>query len=116
MLSTTMILIMGCSMGINQGKFKENEFKKTALEIVELYKVSIEYVGYPYDEMNKYESFYSTKYGEKEEKIKERIMGLHFEFFAGANFKDREDFKNKLLAEKLNTEIKEIIELIDNLE
>lgn len=62
--------------------------------------------------MNKYDSFYSTTYGEKEEEIKKRIMSLHYDFFAGANFKDRNDPSNKLLAEQLIPELKEIIALI----
>ncbi|GGG17406.1 hypothetical protein [Paenibacillus abyssi] len=102
-------------MGTKFGNSKDSDFKKTALEIIELYKISIEFVGYPYDETEKYEHFYSTAYGEKEEGIKKRIMSLHYDFFAAANFKDRNDPSNKLLAEQLFPELKEIKKLIENL-
>lgn len=102
-------------MGTKIGNPNESDFKKTALEIIELYKISIEFVGYPYDEMEKHGHFFSKTYGENEEEIKKRIMSLHYDFFAGANFKDRNDPSNKLLAEQLIPEIKEITKLIENL-
>jgi hypothetical protein len=46
--------------------------------------------------MEKYEHFYSNSHGDREEEIKKRIMSLHYDFFAAANFKDRNDPSNKL--------------------
>lgn len=93
---------------------KNYEFKKVALEIVKVFEISIEYVGFPDSEREKINAFYESKFDEDGERIKTRIMNVQYDFFGSTNFKDRNDPKNKVLFEQLSSELKGIKEDLEN--
>ncbi|MFC9775333.1 hypothetical protein [Paenibacillus chitinolyticus] len=91
-------------------KVKKHEFKSVALEIVNLFEMSIKHVGFPYSKRDYINSFYDSKFDEEEEKIKKRIMTVEYNYLGSANFKDTNDPKNKILFESLSSELNEIKE------
>lgn len=91
-------------------RIKKSEFKNVAFEIVKVFEISIEYVGFPDSERKKIDAFFESKFDEEGERIKTRIMNVKYYFFGGTNFKDRNDPQNKVLFEKLSSELKEIRE------
>jgi hypothetical protein len=95
-------------------RVKKSEFKKVALEIVQVFELSIEYVGFPDSEREKINAFYESKFDGDGERIKTRIMNVSYYFFGGTNFKDRNDPKNKVLFEKLSSDLKEIRDDLEN--
>ncbi|WP_308636249.1 hypothetical protein [Paenibacillus silvisoli] len=78
----------------------DNSFKKQAIEIIEI-------------EIDKLNSFYDQSSSDEEEDMKKRIMDVHFEFFAGANFKYRDDPRNRQLSERLLKELNELRKLLE---
>ncbi|UHA74521.1 hypothetical protein [Paenibacillus sp. 481] len=59
--------------------------------------------------------FYDKKFNAEEEKIKEKIMSVHVDFFWEMNLKDRNDPKNKEVAKEISNELREIREMLDDL-
>ncbi len=62
-------------MWINMNK---NEFKNTALEIVELLELSIEHVGFPYSKREFINAFYDSKFDDEGERLKTRIIDFEY--------------------------------------
>ncbi|WP_217561196.1 hypothetical protein [Paenibacillus sp. GbtcB18] len=60
---------------INMNK---NEFKNTALEIVELLELSIEHVGFPYSKREFINAFYDSKFDDEGERLKTRIIDFEY--------------------------------------
>ncbi|NOU67514.1 hypothetical protein GC096_26075 [Paenibacillus sp. LMG 31461] len=95
-------------------RVKKSEFKKVSLEIVQVFELSIEYVGFPFSEREKINAFYESKFDEDGERIKKRIMNVEYDFFGGTNFKDSNDPQNRVLFEKLSSELEGIKEELGN--
>lgn len=105
------LFISGCSMEDDTTmRVKKSEFKKVALEIVKVFELSIEYVGFPDSEREKINVFYESQFDEDGERIKTRIMNVSYYFFGSTNFKDRDDPQNRVLFERLSSELKGIKE------
>lgn len=62
-----------------------DEFKENALEIIFLFEVGIEFIGFPQSELQRLNDFYEIKCTQKEEEVKKWIMNIHYDFFGGAN-------------------------------
>jgi hypothetical protein len=95
-------------------RIKKREFKNVALEIVKVFEISIDYVGFPFSEREKINAFYESKFDEEGERIKKLIMNVEYDFFGSTNFKDRNDPKNKVLFEKISSNLIEIREDLEN--
>ncbi|WP_148930627.1 hypothetical protein [Paenibacillus methanolicus] len=90
-------------------------FKDQALELLQIFEMSIEHIGFPQSELDWINKFYDRKCTDEESAIKNRIVMVHIEFFGGMNFKDRNDQRNKILASQLSEEISEIKQLLEKL-
>jgi len=99
---------VGCMMRSHDESTYNDEFKENALEIIFLFEVGIEFIGFPQSELQRLNDFYEIKCTQKEEEVKKRIMNIHYDFFGGANFKDRDDPQNKQLSNYLLKELSEI--------
>lgn len=95
-------------------RIKQSEFKNVAFEIVKVFEISIEYVGFPFSEREKINAFYESKFDDEGERIKKLIMNVEYDFFGSTNFKDRNDEKNKVLFDKISSDLKEIREDLEN--
>ncbi|CAH1226880.1 hypothetical protein PAECIP111891_06019 [Paenibacillus allorhizoplanae] len=95
-------------------KVKKKNFKSVALEIAELFELSIEHVGFPYSKREFINAFYDSKFNEDGERIKTRIIDVEYYYLGGTNFKDKSDPKNKVLFEKLSSELRDIKEALEN--
>lgn len=114
-LLSLLMSLSGCFMeDDSKMRIKKGEFKNVALEIVKVFEISIKYVGFPFSEREKIDAFYESKFDEEGERIKKLIMNVEYNFFGSTNFKDRNDPKNKVLFEKLSSDIKEIREDLEN--
>ncbi|MFC3846071.1 hypothetical protein [Paenibacillus sp. PFR10] len=49
-------------------RVKKSDFKKVALEIVKVFELSIEYVGFPDSEREKINAFYESQFDEDGER------------------------------------------------
>ncbi|WP_148933724.1 hypothetical protein [Paenibacillus methanolicus] len=93
----------------------KRSFKDQALELLQIFEMSIEHIGFPQSELDWINKFYDRKCKDEESVIKNRIVMVHIDFFGEMNFKDRNDPKNKILANQLSNEISEIKQLLEKL-
>ncbi|WP_426451961.1 hypothetical protein ACP26L_07755 [Paenibacillus sp. S-38] len=86
-------------------RIRKKDFKITALEIVRIFEISIEHVGFPYSKRTLIDGFYESKFDEVGESIKKRIMNLEYNFFGSTNFKERNAPQNEVLFKGLSAEL-----------
>lgn len=92
-------------------------FSNNALECIDLLTWGIECFGFNDRARKTMDSFFDFEYqqGEFEQRIKKNIASAYMAFLGTTNFRDRSDINNKILFDKILSELLEINEELKEL-